>query len=93
MGEGSAKKPDDISASRQYLDYLSDRLAEVKAKREALNVYYKPIDEECKKIGTLILSIKRQIVREEEGVNSIDDVEPTEPVEEYKYSVSEPKYK
>lgn len=92
MGEGRAKKSD-ISASRQYLDYLSDRLAEVKAKRDALNVYYKPIDEECQKIGTLVLAVKRQIVREEEDVGNPDDVEPTEPAKEYKYKLSEPEYK
>jgi len=85
-----ASREEEVSASRQYLDFLSGRLSEIGAKKQALEKYYNPLKKEYDGINNLMKSVKHQI-RREEGLDDIKGIDPTD-VTPVKYKISEPKY-
>lgn len=86
-----ASREGGLSESRQYLNFLSGRLAEIGAKKQSLEEYYNPLKKEYDGINNLMKSVKHQI-RREEGLDSIKDIAPTD-VTPVKYKIkSAPKY-
>ena len=75
---------DNVSPSREYLNYLNNQLFEIEAKRAALEELYVPLEKGHDEINSLVTSVKHLIMREE-ALNAISDVEPTESLASKKY--------
>ena len=80
-----------VSESRQYLQYLANKLEDLKAKKAALSVHYEPIVKEHDGLIKTITSVKHQIKREErlENITGIETAGPAK----IKYEVAVPKFK
>jgi len=88
-----AKQPQEqLSISRQYLNQLNKNLVDLRAKKKALDVYYIPLADECKRLAGLVTSVKKQIMTEEEGIDDLKMVKPTN-VASIVYMTEEPQYK
>jgi len=81
------QRSDNVSPSREYLNYLNDQLFEIEAKRAALEELYVPLEKGHDEINSLVTSVKHQIMREE-ALNAISDIEPVESSGSKKYKAN-----